>query len=59
MIESLIGISPIIGTIVFFTFFCYICYSIFKKGSKKKFDKYSQIPLNDEPNLDQDNDTKK
>lgn len=48
MIESLIGISPIFGTILFFGFFCYIIYGVFKKGSKKKMDKYSKIPLNDE-----------
>jgi len=59
MIESLIGISPTIGTILFFSFFCYVVYSIFKKGAKKKFDEYSQIPLNDEKNLDTDNGTKK
>lgn len=48
MIESLIGISPIFGTILFFVFFCYICYSVFKKGAKKKLDEYSKIPLDDE-----------
>lgn len=48
MIESLIGISPIFGTILFFIFFCYIFYSVFKKGAKKKLDEYSNIPLKDE-----------
>ena len=48
MIESLIGISPTIGTILFFGFFCYVVYSVFKKGAKKKLDEYSNIPLNDE-----------
>ncbi|MBL6664963.1 MAG: cbb3-type cytochrome c oxidase subunit 3 [Rickettsiales bacterium] len=48
MIESLIGISPTIGTILFFGFFCCVVYSVFKKGAKKKLDEYSNIPLNDE-----------
>ncbi len=51
MIESIIDFiiknSPTIATIFFFTTFCYIIYSVFKKGTKKKFDKYSKIPLKD------------
>ena len=45
MIESLITWAPTIGTIFFFLIFCYVIYSVFKKGSKKKFDKFSQIPF--------------
>ena len=59
MIETLISISPIFGTILFFTFFCYILYNSFKKGSKKKMDKYSNIPLNDEENIEKENSEQK
>jgi cbb3-type cytochrome oxidase subunit 3 len=45
MIELLSKYGPIISTIFFFLAFCYIIYSVFKKGSKQKFDKYSKIPL--------------
>jgi len=42
--------TPALATIFFFIFFCYVVYSVFKKGQQDKFDKYSNIPLNDEPN---------
>lgn len=38
-----------LATIFFFIFFCYVVYSVFKKGQEDKFNKYSNIPLNDEP----------
>lgn len=47
MIETLIHYAPTIATIFFFLVFCYIIYSVFKKGAKKKFDQFSQIPLKD------------
>lgn len=43
--ESFIAYAPTIATVFFFLTFCYIIYSVFKKGTKKKFDKYSKIPL--------------
>lgn len=36
------------ATVFFFLFFCSVVYSVFKKGQQKKFEHYSQIPLNDE-----------
>jgi len=39
--------APTVATVFFFLVFCYIIYSVFKKGAKKKFDKYSKIPLKD------------
>ncbi len=48
MIEFLIKISPIVATIFFFSFFCYMIFIVFKKGSKKKFDQYSKIPMDDD-----------
>jgi len=52
MKEFLFQSAPTIATVFFFLTFCYIVFSVFKKGSKKNFDKYSQIPLqdNDKPN---------
>ncbi len=47
MIETLVSFAPTIATIFFFLVFCYIVYSVFKKGSKKKLEQYSKIPLND------------
>jgi cbb3-type cytochrome oxidase subunit 3 len=47
MLESLIHYAPTIATVFFFLAFCYIIYTVFKKGSKEKLDKFSQIPLND------------
>lgn len=47
MIETLINNAPIISTVAFFIGFCYVIFSVFKKGAKKKFDKYSKIPLKD------------
>ena len=45
--ETLVNNAPIITTVLFFLAFCYIIYAVFKKGTKKKFDQYSKIPLND------------
>ena len=45
MIDFLIKNAPTIATLFFFSIFCYVIFSVFKKGTKKKFDKYSQIPL--------------
>lgn len=45
--EYFILIAPTIATILFFLVFCYIIFSVFKKGAKKKFDKFSQIPFKD------------
>ncbi len=47
MMEILFDNAATIATIFFFLAFCYIIYSVFKKGAKKKFDKYSKIPLQD------------
>jgi cbb3-type cytochrome oxidase subunit 3 len=48
MITTLINNAPTIATVFFFLTFCYITFSVFKKGTKKKFDQYSQIPFHDE-----------
>lgn len=48
MTDLLIKLSPIIGTIFFFVIFCYVFYIVFKKSNKKKFDKYSKIPMDDD-----------
>lgn len=45
--DTFIQWAPTIATVFFFLTFCYIIYSVFKKGAKKKFDQYSQIPLKD------------
>ena len=55
MIESIVKYAPTIATLFFFLFFCIIVYYVFKKDSKKKFAKYSQIPLNDEELLHKKN----
>lgn len=47
MIESFLDWAPTIATVFFFLTFCYVIYAVFKKGAKKKFDKYSKIPLKD------------
>lgn len=47
MKEAFVLYAPTIATIFFFVTFCYIVYAVFKKGSKKKFDKYSEIPFKD------------
>ncbi len=47
MIENLIHFAPTIATIFFFIVFCYVIYVAFKKENKKKFEKFSQIPLRD------------
>lgn len=48
MIDLLIKQAPTIATLFFFIFFCYIVFSVFKKGAKKKFNEYAQIPLKEE-----------
>lgn len=48
MINWLIENSPIIGTIFFFSIFCFVFFLLFKKDAKKKFDKYSKIPMEDD-----------
>jgi cbb3-type cytochrome oxidase subunit 3 len=45
--DFLINNAPTIATVCFFVAFCYIIFAVFKKDAKKKFDKYSQIPLKD------------
>jgi len=50
MIDLLIKQAPTIATLFFFIFFCYIVLSVFRKGNKKKFDEYAQIPLDEEFN---------
>lgn len=47
MMEFLLNNAATIATVFFFLAFCYIIFSVFKKGTKKKFDKYSKIPLKD------------
>ncbi|MBM3579859.1 MAG: cbb3-type cytochrome c oxidase subunit 3 [Alphaproteobacteria bacterium] len=47
MIETAISLAPTIATIFFFLAFCYVIYAVCKKGSTKKFNQYSKIPLND------------
>jgi cbb3-type cytochrome oxidase subunit 3 len=47
MIEAIIANAATIATVFFFLVFCYVIYSVFKKGTNKKFDKYSKIPLKD------------
>ena len=47
MIDLFVKHAPTIGTLFFFLTFCYVIFSVFKKDVKKKFDKYSQIPLED------------
>jgi cbb3-type cytochrome oxidase subunit 3 len=51
MIDLFIKQAPTIGTLFFFFTFCYVIFSVFKKGSKKKFDEYSQIPFEEEEML--------
>lgn len=48
MKEFIITNAPTIATLFFFLTFCYIVFSVFRKNSKKKFDKYSKIPLQDD-----------
>ncbi len=47
MFDWIITNAATIATVFFFSVFCYVIYSVFKKGSNKKFDQYSKIPLND------------
>jgi cbb3-type cytochrome oxidase subunit 3 len=51
MMDFLMENAPTIATLFFFFTFCYIVLTVFKKGAKKKFDKYSQIPLKDEDHV--------
>lgn len=48
MMDLFISNAPTIATLFFFLTFCYIVFSVFKKNTKKKFDKYSKIPLDDD-----------
>lgn len=48
MMDFFIQNAPTIATLFFFLTFCYIVFAVLKKGAKKKFDQYSQIPLKDE-----------
>lgn len=48
MIESIIKYAPTLATIMFFSIFCIILFIVLRKENKKKFDKYSRIPLDDE-----------
>lgn len=43
--EWFVKYAPTIATIFFFLTFCYIIYSVFRKGTNKKFEEYSKIPL--------------
>lgn len=45
--DNFIHYAPTIATVCFFLGFCYITYTVCKKGTTKKFDKFSQIPLKD------------
>jgi cbb3-type cytochrome oxidase subunit 3 len=45
--EFFINNAATIATISFFLAFCCIFYFTFKKSNKKKFEKYSKIPLKD------------
>ncbi|MBU6339396.1 MAG: CcoQ/FixQ family Cbb3-type cytochrome c oxidase assembly chaperone [Rickettsiales bacterium] len=45
MIDFITSQAPTIATLFFFLTFCYVIFSVFKKGTSKKFDKYSQIPF--------------
>ncbi len=47
MMETLLDNAATISTVFFFLFFCYVIYCVFKKETKKDFDKYSKIPLKD------------
>jgi len=48
MLESIIKYAPTIATIMFFTIFCIILFTVLRRENKKKFAKYSRIPLDDE-----------
>ena len=50
MTDIFIKYAPTMGTMFFFITFCYVVFSVFKKDAKKKFDKYSQMPLEDSNN---------
>jgi cbb3-type cytochrome oxidase subunit 3 len=47
MMETFANYAPTVATVFFFLVFCYIVYSVFKRGTNKKFDNYSQIPFKD------------
>ncbi len=47
MFETLVHFAPTIATVFFFLVFCFVIYAAFKKGTKKKFEQFSQIPLKD------------
>ncbi len=47
MIQLVLDNAASVATVFFFLMFCYVIYAVFKKGTKKKFDQYSKIPLKD------------
>jgi len=59
MKELIISNAATIATIFFFSFFCFVIFSVFKKGSSKKFAQYSQIPLHDDDQVNDNQLTKK
>lgn len=48
MVDFIFANAPTIATLFFFIIFCYIVFTVFQKNSKKKFDNYSKIPLQDD-----------
>lgn len=48
MIDLFIKQAPTIATLFFFVIFCYVIFSVFRKGTKKKFDEYAKIPFDEE-----------
>lgn len=48
--DSFIKLAPTIATLFFFIAFCYIAVIALKKSNKKRFEEYSQIPLQSEKN---------
>jgi len=47
MLDFIVNNAATIATIFFFGVFCYVVYSVFKKGAKKEFEKFSKIPMED------------
>ncbi len=48
LIDFLIKNSPIIGLFIFLTIFLIVVFLVFRPKSKKKFEEYAHIPLDDE-----------
>lgn len=59
MIDSFVKYAPTIATLFFFITFCFIVFSVFKKGTKKKFDEYSQMPFDHENEKSEDKTSRK